>query len=148
MLLACATLAWMLSRAAPAATALPASTILAASALTAAGIAVIAAGLALNLVPKLAFRRAGTTVNPMAPERSTQLIVHGLHRWSRNPMYLGHAVLLVGVALLLRNAAALVPALLYVAYISRFQIVPEERALCARFGQPYADYCARVRRWL
>ncbi|MBD9369535.1 isoprenylcysteine carboxylmethyltransferase family protein [Xanthomonas sp. XNM01] len=142
VLLACAALAWLLSCVAAAAA------VSASAGLTWSAIAAVAAGLALNLLPKLAFRRAGTTVNPLAPERSTQLVVHGLHRWSRNPMYLGHALILVGIALLLRNAVALTAVPLYVACVTRFQIVPEERALRARFGRRYVDYAARVRRWL
>lgn len=129
--------------------ALPAATLplpatgarLAAGALGAAGIAVALAGV-------LAFRRMRTTVNPMAPERATALVAMGIFRASRNPMYLGMLLVLAGWAVFLGNAAAalLVPA--FVAWMTRFQIRPEERALAERFGASYLDYCARVRRWL
>ena len=132
-------LAWLLPAAA---LPLPATGArLAAGALGAAGIAVALAGV-------LAFRRMRTTVNPMAPERATALVAVGVFRASRNPMYLGMLLVLAGWAVFLGNAAAalLVPA--FVAWMTRFQILPEERALTARFGASYLDYCARVRRWL
>jgi Putative protein-S-isoprenylcysteine methyltransferase len=105
-------------------------------------------GLLFNLWPKLAFGRAGTTVNPLRPASSRVLVVTGLHRLSRNPMYLGHALLLVAWACWLRQPAALVGAPLYMAYVTRYQILPEERALSATFGTAYEAYRARVRRWL
>lgn len=105
-------------------------------------------GLLLNLLPKLAFGRAGTTVNPLRPASSRALVTSGLHGVSRNPMYLGHALLLVAWACWLRHPAALIGAPLYMAYVTRYQILPEERALSAMFGAAYEAYRARVRRWL
>lgn len=105
-------------------------------------------GLLLNLWPKFAFGRAGTTVNPLRPATSRVLVTTSLHRMSRNPMYLGHVVLLVAWACWLRHPAALVGVPLYMAYVTRYQIVPEERALAATFGDVYATYRMRVRRWL
>lgn len=140
VLLACGGLAWGLAQVPAARFAFPGATALA--------IALVLAGLALNLVPKLAFDRAGTTVNPLRPERAARLVRTGLHRWSRNPMYLGHAVILLGIALALRNAFAFVAVPVYALYVTRFQILPEERALLARFGREYEDYRRRVRRWL
>jgi protein-S-isoprenylcysteine O-methyltransferase Ste14 len=72
----------------------------------------------------------------------------GVYRWTRNPMYLGMAVLLLAWGLWLANGAALAVISLFVAYLNRFQIAPEERALQARFGDEFTAYRARVRRWL
>lgn len=105
-------------------------------------------GAALNIAPKHRFRRAGTTVNPLRPESSSALVQSGLHGMSRNPMYLGHATLLFGLAMLLGNFAAFMATPLYIGWVTRFQIVPEERVLRAKFGTAYIDYCRRVRRWL
>ena len=105
-------------------------------------------GVLFNLLPKLAFGRAGTTVNPLRPESSRVLVTTGLHRISRNPMYLGHALLLVAWGCWLQHPAALVGTPLYVAYVTRYQILPEERALSTAFGAVYDAYHARVRRWL
>lgn len=112
----------------------------------AAGLAV--AGTLVALVGVSAFRRAGTTVNPMSPDSASALVIAGLYRWSRNPMYLGMLLILLGLAAYFSNilAAALLP--VYVLYMSRFQIRPEERALEARFGADFIAYKGRVRRWI
>ncbi|WP_230598989.1 methyltransferase family protein [Xanthomonas albilineans] len=109
------------------------------------GIVIVLAGVIFNVAPKRAFHRASTTVNPLQPQRATHLVQSGLYRWSRNPMYLGHALILLGLALCLRNVLAL---LAVPAYVTYFQIRPEERALQAHFGDAYTHYCRHVRRWL
>ncbi|NII10028.1 isoprenylcysteine carboxylmethyltransferase family protein [Oleiagrimonas sp. C23AA] len=108
----------------------------------------LALGLVLNLWPKRAFRRAGTTVNPLHPERSQALVTGELHRISRNPMYLGHAVIITAWALALGHLLPWLGVLVYVVWISYFQIQREERLLARRFGAAYASYCTRVRRWV
>lgn len=105
-------------------------------------------GLAIAVFAVLQFRRAGTTPNPMKPHESATVVVTGLYRYSRNPMYLGDVVLLAAWALWLANAAPFIFLPLFVLYINRFQIAPEERALSAHFGPAYADYRRTVRRWL
>jgi len=111
-------------------------------------IPVAVCGLALNLLPKLQFARAATTVNPLAPHRATQLVSSGLYRYSRNPMYLGQALLLLAWTLLLQHPLALVGLVGFVAWVTRLQIVPEERVLSARFPAAFARLSARTRRWL
>ena len=105
-------------------------------------------GTAVAVAGVVTFRRLGTTVNPHTPDRSVELATSGIYSVTRNPMYLGLASMLVGVGLWLGNIAALAGVPLFVAYMNRYQIQPEERALRALFGQPYSDYVARVRRWL
>jgi len=95
-----------------------------------------------------AFRRHSTTVNPMKPETTTSIVTTGVYRVTRNPMYLGLAVVLVGWSIYLANLAALLLVPAFVAYMTRFQIKPEERALLAKFGSSFADYMAAVRRWI
>ena len=111
-------------------------------------VALVFVGLALNILPKLAFRRAGTTVNPVRPALATSLVTSGIYRYSRNPMYLGHAAILSGWVLYLHNAAALVVVPAFIIYITRFQIKPEERHLSARFPDEYAAFCRQASRWL
>jgi len=105
-------------------------------------------GLGLNLLPKLAFRRARTTVNPLRPAAATSLVTSGIYRLTRNPMYLGQALVLLGGVLWLGSAAALLAVPLFVGWITRFQILPEERVLADRFGADYAAFRRGVRRWL
>ena len=106
------------------------------------------AGLALVVACALQFRRAGTTVNPMRPARVTTLVDTGLYRFSRNPIYLGDALLLVGWGVWLGNVASIASITVFVWYLNRFQIEPEERVLRAAFGPAYDAYRARVRRWV
>ncbi len=115
---------------------------------TFAAFALACVGLALNILPKLAFRRAGTTVNPLSPALATSLVTSGIYRYTRNPMYLGHSVILLGWALYLQNVAALAAFPAYMLYTTRFQIQPEERYLSARFPDAYAAFCRQAPRWL
>ena len=87
-------------------------------------------------------------MNPLQPTRATTLVVSGIYRISRNPMYLGFLVCLPGWAILLSNPAALLPIPLFVLGMNRWQIVPEEKALTQRFGTAFVAYMARTRRWL
>lgn len=94
------------------------------------------------------FHRARTTANPTKPEEASSLVSTGVYRITRNPMYLGISFVLVAWAIFLSSAWALLGVAGFVLYISRFQIVPEERALSRLFGSEYESYKARVRRWL
>jgi protein-S-isoprenylcysteine O-methyltransferase Ste14 len=110
--------------------------------------ALVTAGVTFDVLGILAFRAARTTVDPLRIERTSALVVHGIYRITRNPMYVGMVCLLLAWACYL---AAWLPFLgppLFVAYITRFQIRPEERVLTRRFGAAFAEYAARVRRWL
>lgn len=105
-------------------------------------------GIGFDLSGLLAFQRARTTVNPLAPERSSALVMSGVYRLTRNPMYVGMAIFLIAFAIHLGSLWTLLGPLAFVAYITRFQIIPEERALRERFGDDFVAYCSRVRRWL
>ena len=105
-------------------------------------------GMAVAISGVLSFRRARTSVNPMDPGVATTLVSNGVYRYSRNPMYLGFAAWLCAWAVLLGSLPALLLAGVFVAYMNRFQIVPEERALAALFGEDFERYRRRVRRWL
>lgn len=107
-----------------------------------------AAGLAFDLLGLVAFRASRTTVNPLRPERASALVTSGVYRITRNPMYVGMGLLLMAWAVYLAAFLALLGPVLFVLYITRFQIRPEERVLAGLFGDEYARYAARVRRWL
>jgi len=110
--------------------------------------ALVVLGAALALAGVIAFRKQRTTVNPLTPGASSSLVCGGVYRYSRNPMYLGFLLALAGWAAYLANAGSLVLLPAFVAYMTRYQIEPEERALLARFGPGFAAYMSRVRRWL
>lgn len=105
-------------------------------------------GMAITFIGAGAFRREGTTVDPTHPEKASSLIVSGVYRFSRNPMYLGFLLVLTGWGMHISNLLAFAALPVYVAYMTRFQIIPEERALQAGFGSAYSDYRKSVRRWL
>ncbi|KFZ31001.1 protein-S-isoprenylcysteine methyltransferase [Pseudidiomarina salinarum] len=112
-----------------------------------AGVGFVVAGVLIAAAGVWQFRRAATTVNPMDPNLSSSLVQNGIYRFSRNPMYLGFLMMLIGWALWLGSLPALIWLPVFVIYMNRFQIVPEERMLLAKFGDSYCEYCRRVRRW-
>ena len=96
----------------------------------------------------LAFRSSNTTLDPRKPEASSTLVSSGLYRYSRNPMYVGFGLWLLAWGVFLASAWALIGVIVFVVYMNRFQIAPEERALREMFGDDFRDYERRVRRWL
>ncbi len=113
---------------------------------TALGLALF--GSAIQAAAFVSLRRAKTTVDPTEPSRASTVVSTGIYSFSRNPMYIGRAVQLLAWAVFLASPFALLLVPVYLAYMARFQVVPEERALLARFGTPYESYRKRVRRWL
>lgn len=112
------------------------------------GLLAAALGVAIAAAGILAFSKARTTVSPIKPSATTALVVTGIYNRTRNPMYLGMAVMLLGWTIILGHPGGLAGIALFIAYIDRFQIRPEERALQALFGDAFTEYCARVRRWI
>lgn len=115
---------------------------------TAIAIAIACAGIGIDIAGAVAFRRARTTINPLKPKATSSLVTNGVYRFTRNPMYVGMAVVLFAWAIWLASFPALLGLPAFVFYISRFQIAPEERALADIFGDAFAVYRSRVRRWL
>ncbi len=114
------------------------------------GLAVLlaAGGLAVAAAGVRTVTRASTTLNPLKPGDATALVTGGVYQWTRNPMYLGMLLLLAGWAVFLGNPLGLAGLALFVAWITRFQILPEERALRTLFGRTFDDYRQRVPRWV
>jgi protein-S-isoprenylcysteine O-methyltransferase Ste14 len=112
------------------------------------GALLMLAGIAIVLAGAYAFRQAKTTVNPLTPAAASNLVMSGIYRYSRNPMYLGFLLILAGWSQWVANLAAFIVLPAFVLYLNRFQITPEERAMHTRFGEQYANYCQRVKRWL
>lgn len=132
--------AWLLSRFAPGlALHFPLHRVLA--------VLITLTGIALAIVAKRTFDRAGTTVNPLRPDEATQLVTTGVFRHSRNPMYVGQCLALAGWCMWLDNGLGWIAVPMLAVYLTLFQIKPEERVLAAKFGEAYDLYRARVRRW-
>jgi protein-S-isoprenylcysteine O-methyltransferase Ste14 len=111
-----------------------------------AGVVGLAAVLALDTTAMSRFARAGTAVNPMrAP---SAIVTGGPYRYTRNPMYVGMAVLYVGIAVAAGILWALAFLPLVLLAVDRLVIAREEPYLSAKFGDEYERYRARVRRWL
>ena len=107
----------------------------------------VSTGFVTGMSGVVTFLKAKTTVDPTRP-RASSLVTWGVYTISRNPMYLGGLIMLLGWAIFLSNALGFLCLPLYVLYINRFQIAPEERVLTSLFGQTYVAYQARARRWL
>lgn len=106
-------------------------------------------GVAMVAIGFVDLRSTGTTASAKDPSEATELVTKGLFRFTRNPMYLGGAVILLAFGIVLNDmVSAVVGVALYVYVITQVQIVPEERALAKKFKKQYAAYCEGPRRWL
>lgn len=105
-------------------------------------------GTIISILGVLEFRRLKTTVNPMVPEKSTSLVVRGVYKFTRNPMYVGFLLWLCSLGFFYSNPISLIPILIFYFYMNLYQIIPEERILEEKFGEEYLVYKSSVRRWL
>ncbi len=110
------------------------------------GIVPLAAGLILNLVADRDFKKHRTTVKPF--EESTALITAGVYRLSRNPMYLGFELILIGVALFLGSLTPFAVVILFPLLMEALFIRAEEQMLAQQFGRSWLAYKEEVRRWI
>ena len=106
------------------------------------------AGLAVNISAAISFRKADTTMNPRKPKKATNLVDTGVYKLSRNPMYLGLLFILIGWTIWLGSVFNIAILLLFIWYITVFQIVPEEKVLEVLFAEEFESYRSRVRRWI
>jgi len=94
------------------------------------------------------FRKDKTTVNPLSPEQATKLVTDGIFKHSRNPMYLGMAFVLGSMAVFFNVIGGIILIALFCVYITKFQIIPEERAMRELFSQEFDRYVKETRRWI
>jgi len=102
----------------------------------------------IDLAALVTFLRAKTTIDPRYPDKTSTMVTSGIYKFSRNPMYLGLALLLASLSLWLGARFGLFVVVAFVLYMNRFQIEPEEQALEKQFGEMYLKYKASVRRWI
>jgi protein-S-isoprenylcysteine O-methyltransferase Ste14 len=94
------------------------------------------------------FRIDQTTVNPLSPKQATKLVTEGIFKFTRNPMYLGMACVLASLGMFFNIIGGIVFISLFCAYITKFQIVPEEKAMLDLFYEDFNQYKQTTRRWI
>ena len=94
------------------------------------------------------FKKQNTTVNPIKIENASSLVTSGVFEYSRNPMYLGMTLILLGLALMFNMIGGILFTLLFTIYITKFQIKPEEEVMERLFGEDFLKYKLNVRMWL
>lgn len=108
----------------------------------------LGAGGLWGLVGLIQFYRNSTSIDPHKPGKTSTLVTGGIFRISRNPMYVGLLFILAGYGFYLGNLLTLLVLPLFVVYMNRYQIIPEEEVLNKKFGTQFEQYRVEVRRWL
>lgn len=108
----------------------------------------ILVGATFDIAGLLEFHRHKTTINPLHPEKSSALVSGGIYKITRNPMYCGMVAFLLAWMSYLENSTTLICVVIFMLYITQFQIKPEEKMLEKNFGNDFLDYQEHVRRWL
>ena len=111
------------------------------------GVMIIICGLSVLISAARVFKQLETTINPMQPSQASKLAIIGPFKYTRNPMYLGMSIMLIGFGLIFGAKLTVCLVVMFVLYITVFQIIPEERAMQEKFTD-WKDYCSKVRRWL
>lgn len=94
------------------------------------------------------FHKVKTTVNPVKPDTASSVVRTGVFSFSRNPMYMALLLLIIAIGLWWQHLSVVLCSVVFVSYMNRFQIKPEERVLERLFGEEYVDYKNHVRRWI
>nr|WP_319555954.1 isoprenylcysteine carboxylmethyltransferase family protein [uncultured Vibrio sp.] len=94
------------------------------------------------------FRKVKTTVNPVKPEFATTVVSTGVFAYTRNPMYFALLLLIIALGLWWQHLSVILCGALFISYMNRYQIKPEEHVLERLFGEDYLKYKNRVRRWV
>ncbi|MBD29329.1 MAG: hypothetical protein CMO38_08780 [Verrucomicrobiaceae bacterium] len=111
------------------------------------GVLIIIFGLSILISAARVFKKLETTINPMQPSQATKLVISGPFKYTRNPMYLGMSLILIGFGIIFGAKLTICLLVLFVLYITFFQIMPEERAMQENFTD-WKEYSSKVRRWL
>ncbi|MEO9870547.1 methyltransferase family protein [Ekhidna sp.] len=108
----------------------------------------LVSGALIALAGIAAFRLRGTTTDPTKPEKASTLVTNGIYMYTRNPMYFGMLLVLIGGIIRIGNPFCILSAIFFVLYMNKFQIRPEEGALKNLFPNEYPEYLKKVRRWI
>ena len=112
------------------------------------GSSMIIGGLVIILSAIILFKKYQTTITPLNPFNATKLLTDGIYKFSRNPMYLGLLLMLVGISTILNPIGGFFLIPLFVLYLNFFQIITEENAMADLFKDEFLDYKKNVRRWI
>ncbi len=112
------------------------------------GILILLVGLVTAMLAIFLFKKVKTTVNPINPEEATTLVTTGIFSVTRNPMYLGLFFVICSTIFFFGSWCGIIILTLFVWYINKFQIIPEEEAMEKLFGDKYNEYRQNVRRWI
>lgn len=102
----------------------------------------------VGLMSVYAFFKEKTAFTPRDPTQTNKLVVQGIYRVSRNPMYLSLVLALIAWGIWLNSYFAILVIAGFMWYVDRFQIIPEELVLVQKFGKDFTDYQTKVRKWL
>ena len=105
-------------------------------------------GLIIILSAIILFKKYQTTISPLNPSNATKLITNGIYKFSRNPMYLGLLLVLLGISIIFNLTGGFFFILLFISYMNLFQIIPEENAMVDLFKDEFLEYEINVRRWI
>ena len=105
-------------------------------------------GISIFVAAVSSFKKQKTTVNPISIEKASSLVINGIFKYSRNPMYLGMSFILLGLVFKFNVIGGLLFTSMFMLFITIFQIKPEEAAMEKLFDQEWKDYTKNVRRWL
>ena len=105
-------------------------------------------GIIFILSAVIQFVNRKTTVNPTKPYKTTSLVITGVYKITRNPMYLGMLLIIISFAFYKASIISLILIPFFIFFINKFQIEPEEFEMRKKFGKEYEDYCKKVDRWI
>lgn len=114
--------------------------------LRAVGLAMSLVGFLLGIAAVIEFRKAHTTLDPHGSAK--QLVTSGIYRYTRNPIYLGFLLLVMGLPLYSGLYWGIILAPVYILLMNRLIIHHEEAYLERKFGKAYTSYTTDVRRWV
>ena len=112
------------------------------------GSIMIISGFIIILSAIILFKKYKTTITPLNPSNSTKLITVGIYKFSRNPMYLGLLLVLLGISFIINIIGGFLLIPLFILYLNLFQILPEENAMVDLFKDEFLEYKKNVRRWI
>ena len=111
-------------------------------------IIILLIGILILINPLFKFIKSKTTIDPIKFKKVNKLIISGIYKYSRNPMYLGLLMIFISTSIFFLNIFSITTPLLFYCWINRFQIKREESFLTEKFGEEYISYKIKTRRWM